>query len=263
MDHEFRGQCIYTAESDTHFPELTVWETVQLAVTARCPKGSMAGMNRSEHLHHVTSAILRMFNLTSAKNTKIGNDLVRGVSGGERRRVTIAEAFASFSPLQFWDNTTRGMDSATALQCVKTFQQFTLLSGATTTLSLYQASQSILNCFDKVTVLYEGQQIFFGTWSDALEYFQSLGFQRPQRFTTGDFLTALTNPVEAQSMIMPGWSLTIPKSAVDFAEVWRNSKQRRRLSDTIDQVRTGWRADNSEGLSSFRRVIDTERSNSL
>lgn len=183
--------------------------------------------------------------------------------GGERRRVTIAEAFVSFSPVQFWDNSTRGMDSATALQCVQNFQKFTRLHGATTTLSLYQASQSILDCFDKVTVLYDGQQIYFGTWDNALAYFESLGFRRPQRCTTGDFLTALTNPVEARRMIIPGWPSSVPETSSDFAQSWKHSDQRRKVCKNIERLCARWDMSTDQGLASFRAARNAERSSRL
>jgi ABC-type multidrug transport system ATPase subunit len=58
---------------------------------------------------------MAMLGLSHTINTRVGNDFVRGVSGGERKRVSIAEATLSGSPLQCWDNSTRGLDSANAL----------------------------------------------------------------------------------------------------------------------------------------------------
>lgn len=52
---------------------------------------------------------MAMFGISHTVNTRVGNDFVRGVSGGERKRVTIAEATLSFAPLQAWDNSTRGI----------------------------------------------------------------------------------------------------------------------------------------------------------
>ncbi|KAF1948956.1 hypothetical protein CC80DRAFT_529725 [Byssothecium circinans] len=229
-------RCAHTAETDTHFPELTVWETVRFAAEARLSQAS--NLNREVLIKHVTGAILRTFNLMPARDTNIGNDLIRGVSGGEKRRVTIAETFASFAPTQFWDNSTRGMDSSTALDCIHTFQAFSRITGATSTVSLYQASQSILDCFDKVTVLYDGRQIFFGTWSEAEEYFESIGFRRPDTYTTGDFLTALTNPVEARALKRLDWDQDVPETAEDFSKLWKGSTWRKLLSDTIEIIAT-------------------------
>jgi ABC-type multidrug transport system ATPase subunit len=70
---------------------------------------------------------------------------VRGVSGGERKRVSIAEAALGGSPLQCWDNSTRGLDSATALEFVKSLRLSADLTGATCVVAIYQASQSMYN----------------------------------------------------------------------------------------------------------------------
>ena len=63
---------------------------------------------------------MAMYGLSHTVNTRVGNDLIRGVSGGERKRVSIAECTLSMAPLQCWNNSTRGLDSATALEFIRT-----------------------------------------------------------------------------------------------------------------------------------------------
>jgi ATP-binding cassette, subfamily G (WHITE), member 2, PDR len=257
MSGESSSECIYTAEQDVHFAELTVLETLQFAAASRAPKHVLPGMTRQDYINHITNVVLSLFNLQGSKHTCIGNDMIRGVSGGERKRVSIAEAFMTFAPVQFWDNSTRGMDSATALECIRTFQTFTRTSGAATTVSLYQASQDILDCFDKVTVLYEGRQIFFGTWTDALEYFQGLGFERPSRLTTGDFLTALTNPDEARLLVRQDRKGKVPVTAEDFASAWRASIERQKVLQQISHLRDQFVSSN--GLDTYRQARASEK----
>ena len=86
---------------------------------------------------------MAVFGISHTINTIVGNDFVRGVSGGERKRVTICEAALSGAPLQCWDNSTRGLDSATALEFVKTVRLSTKYQGATAVVAIYQASQDI------------------------------------------------------------------------------------------------------------------------
>ena len=81
------------------------------------------------------------FGIKHTMNTRVGNAFIKGVSGGERKRVSIAEAVLSGSPLQCWDNSTRGLDSANALEFCKTIKLSTSLAGATAFISLYQGSQ--------------------------------------------------------------------------------------------------------------------------
>lgn len=98
---------------------------------------------------------MAVFCLTHTLHTKIGSDYVRGVSGGERKRIFIVEADIGGSPIQCWDNSTRGLDSATALEFVRSFRLSMDLEGPTVIVAIYQASQSIYNAFDKISVLYE------------------------------------------------------------------------------------------------------------
>ncbi len=85
---------------------------------------------------------MAIFGLSATKDTKVGDYLIRGVSGGERKRVSIAEAFLSGTTIQCWDNSTRGLDSATALEFVKTLRVSSNLMGATSIVAIYQASQA-------------------------------------------------------------------------------------------------------------------------
>lgn len=107
------------------------------------------------YANHMRDVIMATYGISHTINTKVGNDFIRGVSGGERKRVTIAEASLSGAPLQCWDNSTRGLDSANALEFCKTLKLATNLGGATALVAIYQASQSCYDLFDKVTVLCE------------------------------------------------------------------------------------------------------------
>lgn len=88
-----------------------------------------------------------------------------------------------------------------------------------------------------MTLLYQGRQIYFGPVEAAAEYFEDLGFARPSRATTPDFLTSLTNP--AERVVREGYEDRVPRSPDEFAEVWRRSSQARvmfREMDTFDEA---------------------------
>lgn len=142
MLNHFRGEILYQAESDIHFPHLTVGQTLLFASLARTPKNRMPGITRLQYAQHVRDVVLAVLGLSHTVDTKLGNDYIRGVSGGERKRVSIAEVMLSQSPFQCWDNSTRGLDSATALQFVKTLRMETDLMGSAAMVAIYQSSQS-------------------------------------------------------------------------------------------------------------------------
>jgi ATP-binding cassette, subfamily G (WHITE), member 2, PDR len=232
MHKDFRGECIYQAEVDVHFPQLTVGQTLKFAAEARAPRNRLPGVSREQYAEHMRDVIMAVFGLTHTVNTKVGNDFVRGVSGGERKRVSIAEAALGRSPLQCWDNSTRGLDSATALEFVKTLKISTSLSGATACVAIYQASQAIYDIFDKVVVLYEGRQIYFGNAIRAKQFFIDMGFDYPARATTADFLTSLTSPSERRAR--PGFEGRVPRTPDEFAARWKDSEDRAQLLRDID-----------------------------
>lgn len=142
MRKQFRGEAIYTAETDVHFPQLTVGETLSFAARARAPRNRLPGVSREMYAEHMRDVVMAILGLSHTINTQVGNDFIRGVSGGERKRVSIAEATLSQSPLQCWDNSTRGLDSANALEFCKTLRLTANYVGTTACVAIYQASQS-------------------------------------------------------------------------------------------------------------------------
>ena len=99
--------------------------------------------------------------------------------------------------------------------------------------ALYQSSEAITDRFDKVSVLYEGRQIFFGRVASASEYFEEMGWNRPARQTLGEFLTAVTNP--SQRSAKRGFDHLVPRTSDEFEAHWRKSPQYASLQAEIEQ----------------------------
>jgi ABC-type multidrug transport system ATPase subunit len=142
MHKDFRGEVIYMAETDVHFPMLTVGETLTFAALARTPRTRIPGISRDQYAIHMRDVVMAVFGLSHTVDTMVGNDFIRGISGGERKRVSIAECTLSCSPIQCWDNSTRGLDSANALEFIRTVRLSTEAAGSTSLVSIYQCSQS-------------------------------------------------------------------------------------------------------------------------
>ncbi|TQN73727.1 ZEB2-regulated ABC transporter 1, partial [Colletotrichum shisoi] len=137
---------------------------------------------------------MAMFGISHTKNTRVGDDFVRGVSGGERKRVTIFEAALSYSPLQRWDNSTRGLDSATALEFFRTLRTQADILGTTACVAIYQASQ---DAYDPT------------------------------------FLTSMTSHQE-RIVRPDWKGKPPPRSPDEFAEAWKESQHRAALDSEID-----------------------------
>ena len=143
MRRQFRGEAIYMAEHDVHFPQLTVDQTLSFAAKARAPpSGIFPGVTREVFAERLKDVALAAFGLMGVKNTNVGSEMVRGVSGGERKRVSIAEAMLSGAGLQCWDNSTRGLDSVNAVEFCKTLRVQSDVFGSTSCVAIYQAPQA-------------------------------------------------------------------------------------------------------------------------
>lgn len=231
MQKNFRGEAIYTAEQDVHFPYLTVGDTLYFAARARCPRVIPGGVSSRQYAEMMRNVIMATFGIRHTINTRVGNEYVRGVSGGERKRVSIAEAALSYAPLQMWDNSTRGLDSANAIEFCRNLRVQTEVNDVAVAVAIYQAPQTAYDIFDKVILLYEGRQIFFGSTKTAKSYFINLGFECPDRQTDADFLTSMTSAVER--IVQPGFEHQVPRTPDEFADRWKQSKEYQELQADI------------------------------
>lgn len=232
MHKQFRGEAIYTAEVDVHFPQLTVGDTLYFAARARAPRNIPGNISKKQYATNIRDMIMATFGIRHTVNTKVGNDFVRGVSGGERKRVTIAEACLNGSPLQAWDNSTRGLDSANAIEFCRTLRMSTELQNMTAGVAIYQAPQAAYDLFDKALVLYEGRQIYFGSTKTARAFFENMGFECPHRQTDADFLTSMTSAHERK--VRPGCEGQVPRTPDEFAARWKSSPEYEALIKEIE-----------------------------
>ncbi|ODV59654.1 pleiotropic drug resistance family ABC transporter [Ascoidea rubescens DSM 1968] len=233
ISKNYRGEIVYNAEQEVHFPQLTVYDVLSFAAKFRTPENRAPGVDRETYANHLTEVYMATYGLSHTRNTKVGNELIRGVSGGERKRVSIAEVSLCGAPLQLWDNATRGLDAATALEFIRALRTSADVLDSTSFIAIYQCSQDAYDLFDKVILLYEGRQIYFGSTEDAKEFFFTMGYNCPPRQTTADYLTSLTNP--SQRIPRKGYENKVPRTAEEFESYWRNSPQYSQLRTDVDE----------------------------
>lgn len=118
MDHKeaqrYRGQIVMNTEDELFFPSLTVGQTMDYATRLKVPAHLPQGVASKEELRVETREFLmEAMHIQHTKDTKVGNEYIRGVSGGERKRVSIIETMVSRGSVFLWDNSTRGLDAST------------------------------------------------------------------------------------------------------------------------------------------------------
>jgi ATP-binding cassette subfamily G (WHITE) protein 2 (SNQ2) len=232
----YRGEAVYCEEDENHHPTLTVGQTLDFALECKVPGKRPAGLSRKDFKEKVIDLMLKMFNIEHTKNTIVGNPFVRGVSGGERKRVSIAETMITGASVLSWDNSTRGLDASTAVDYVRSLRVLTNIYQTTTFVSLYQASENIYDCFDKVMVIDSGRQVYYGPAKEARSYFEGLGFLEKPRQTTPDYLTGCTDPFERE--YRAGRSANdVPSSPEALADAFNKSAIAARNEQEIEEYR--------------------------
>jgi ATP-binding cassette, subfamily G (WHITE), member 2, SNQ2 len=224
---QFRGEVNYNPEDDLHMANLNVWQTLSFALKNKTKK------KEKGNIPVILDALLKIFGISHTKYTLVGDEYVRGVSGGERKRVSIAETLATKSTVVCWDNSTRGLDASTALDYAKSLRIMTDISNRTTFVTLYQAGEGIYEVMDKVIVIDQGRCIYQGPAREARQYFIDLGFHCPERQTTADFLTAVTDPTERQ--FREGYEAQAPKTPEDLEKAFRQSETYKRGLSEIQE----------------------------
>jgi ABC-type multidrug transport system ATPase subunit len=112
----YRGQIVVNTEEELFFPTLTVQQTMDFATRLKVPYHLPDGVQSREQLRTESrDFLLKSMGIEHTYDTKIGNEYVRGVSGGERKRVSIIETLATNGSIYCWDNSTRGLDASTSV----------------------------------------------------------------------------------------------------------------------------------------------------
>ncbi|EEA23735.1 hypothetical protein TMatcc_006811 [Talaromyces marneffei ATCC 18224] len=218
----YRGQVVMNSEEEIFFPTLTVGQTLDFATRVKIAHHVPQDVESQEALRLETKEfLLESMGILHTHGTMVGNEYVRGVSGGERKRVSIIETLATRGSVYCWDNSTRGLDASTALSYTKAIRAMTDVLGLATIVTLYQAGNGIYDLFDNVLVLDEGKEVFYGPLKEARPYMENLGFVCRDGANVADYLTGVTVPTER--LIRDGYEHTFPRNADMLLEEYKKS----------------------------------------
>ena len=252
QSRRYRGEVIYNEENDSHLPNLTVWQTLQFALWNKTKR------RFRQQVDIIADALLRMFAMAHTKQTPVGNEYMPGVSGGERKRVSIIETLATKSTVTCWDNSTRGLDASTALDYAKSLRIMTDVSRRTTLVTLYQAGQEIYELMDKVLVVEDSRMIYQGPAREARQYFVDLGFHAPERQTTADFLTSVGDANERQ--FRAGFEKSCPKTAAELEAAFRTSPHFQKVLDDVKDYEGHWATSEHADAKAFQTTVQESKS---
>ncbi|KAF7554149.1 hypothetical protein G7Z17_g3127 [Cylindrodendrum hubeiense] len=255
----FRGQIVMNTEEELFFPALTVGQTMDFATRLKLPFHLPKGVTSKEELRTETrDFLLQSMGIEHTIDTKVGNAFVRGVSGGERKRVSIIETLATRASVSCWDNSTRGLDASTALEYTKAVRALTDVLGLSSIVTLYQAGNGIYNLFDKVLVLDEGKQVYYGSMKEARPFMESMGFICQHGANVADYLTGVTVPTERA--IRPGYEDRFPRTPGALRAEYEKSPIHQRMIAEYDYPTTELA---KERTNAFQAGVVNEKDKSL
>lgn len=214
----------YVMQDDLLFPMLTVEETLMYAAEFRLPR-TLSKAKKKQRVQ----ALIDQLGLRNAANTVIGDEGHRGVSGGERRRVSIGADIIHDPIILFLDEPTSGLDSTSAYMVVKVLQRIAQ-TGSIVIMSVHQPSFRLLGLLDRLLFLSRGQTVYSGSPSNLLSFFADFGHPIPDKENRTEFALDLIRELEGS----PGGT----RSLVEFNKSWQILKRSRHSPTTGNETPT-------------------------
>ncbi|PIA65301.1 hypothetical protein AQUCO_00100641v1 [Aquilegia coerulea] len=249
----------YVSQQDCHVAEMTVRETLEFS--GRCQgvgikydmllelsrREKNAGIKPDEDLDIFMKAlalqgektmlvveyIMKILGLDVCADTLVGDEMLKGISGGQKKRLTTGELLVGAARVLFMDEISNGLDSSTTYQIIKYLSHLNRAHDGTTVISLLQPAPETYELFDDIILLCEGQIVYQGPRELALDFFSFMGFKCPERKNVADFLQEVTSKKDQQQY----WS--VPDSpyryvpVMKFAEAFRSFHVGRNLSEEL------------------------------
>lgn len=223
----------YVPQHDQHLSLLTVNETLEIAnnvcrpeVDRRRDELLRAGGDASKLfgalVAHYPDVMVQQVGLQQCQNTVIGDEMLRGISGGERKRVTLGEMEFGLRAASFMDEISTGLDSSTTFDIVRTQRSIADSLRKTIVISLLQPSPEVFALFDDVLLLNAGEVMYLGPVTQVEQYFAGLGFNCPADRDVADFLLELGTPQQTQ--YRNNTVISVPRSPSEFADKFRASQ---------------------------------------
>ncbi|PHT31506.1 ABC transporter G family member 34 [Capsicum baccatum] len=251
--------CAYISQHDIHHGEMTVRETLDfsgrclgvgtrydlLTELSRREKNSaikpdpqmdaflkataVAGQESSL----VTDYVLKILGMDICADIMTGDNMRRGISGGQKKRLTTGEMLVGPAKVFFMDEISTGLDSSTTFQIVKFMRQMVHIMDVTMIISLLQPAPETYHLFDDIILLSEGKIIYQGPRENVLEFFESVGFKCPERKGVADFLQEVTSLKDQEQYWFRKNEPYQYISVAEFAERFNGFRDGKQLCDDL------------------------------
>lgn len=183
---DIRHVSAFVFQDDTIMDTMTVFEAILISATLRLPQS----MSYEEQVQKV-NAVIDSLGLTHVKNSTVGSNLSRGISGGEKKRVAIAVEMVCNPDILFLDEPTSGLDAFMSLNVIKKLKALAK-TGRTIVCTIHQPSSEIFSEFDDLVLMAKGKVIYMGevgeNGKNVVDYFGTQGFHCPPYSNPADYI---------------------------------------------------------------------------
>lgn len=225
---QFKADLSYCGEGHSKVATITVRRLLEFVCSCRLP-ASKYDHPRSHYIRRICEIIRDAFDLGDFYNHRI----LRVFNSGDQIKVDVAQTMCARPLIQCWDNNMRDFDSISVIDILSRIKVLSHKLGTTLVAIVSQASDRIFHMFDMVTLMYEGEQIFYGPTSRLKPYFLDLGFIPAKHSTTVEFVTSLTYP--EMRIINKKHQGFIPSTPAEFRECWLRSEDYAKLIKFMDR----------------------------
>lgn len=175
----------YVEQEDSLIGSLTVKETVDF-------NARLAGIPKA-YRRELVEETIRSLGLKEQSGLQVGTPLQKGISGGQKRRLSIASQMVSKPSILFLDEPTSGLDSVASKEVISMIKRVAEEENMIVICSIHQPSTSVFQLFDKVTFLSKGKMVYAGTVNDVVDYFSSAGYSIPVHYNPSEYILDLIN----------------------------------------------------------------------
>ncbi|XP_027367782.1 pleiotropic drug resistance protein 2-like isoform X3 [Abrus precatorius] len=260
--------CAYISQHNLHHGEMTVRETLDFS--GRClgvgtrhdllveltRREKQAGIKpdpeidafmkatamEGQETSLITDYVLKILGLEICADTLVGDEMRRGISGGEKKRLTTGEMLVGPAKVFLMDEISTGLDSSTTFQIVKFLRQLVHIMDVTMIISLLQPAPETFNLFDDIILLSEGHIVYQGPRENALNFFESVGFRCPERKGVADFLQEVTSRKDQEqywfSRNKPYRYISVPEFVAHFNNSGIGQQLSQELQVPYDRTKT-------------------------
>nr|XP_039270074.1 broad substrate specificity ATP-binding cassette transporter ABCG2-like [Styela clava] len=231
IPRNFRNYSGYVTQNDLMVATISVRESLWFSANLRMPT-TVSRVEKEEKIEK----IIEDLGLSSCADTKIGNDIIRGISGGEKKRTSIALELILEPKILFLDEPTTGLDAATAWSVMMLLKKLGR-QGHTIVCSIHQPRYSIYKLLDTLTLLSKGNLVYHGPNEDALAFFESLGYICEMHDNPADFFLDVLNGHHAKSTSSAENSDTKEKDlTVELKSAYQKLEKAQGQQEELDKI---------------------------